>query len=229
MSATILILEFLIFSFIGWILDSAYRCIDEKRLVNAGYFKGPLCPIYGFAGLILLYLFKNLSWLPLILQIIFASIAMVIVEYAGGIFSEKILKIKLWDYSSSRFQIGGHIDLLRSFFWILLTITFYFVFYPLALLLELVLDMPELIELPLLLLFVFGGVWLTFRKAPIQYLDIHGKVTDMTVQRYKELYSMIRKMYKSSSFSSRKKLQRLIQQQLKNTNATLKKMPLKWK
>lgn len=225
--AAILILEFLIFSVIGWVIDSAYRSIDEKKWVNAGYFKGPVCPIYGFGGVILLYLFKNLSNLPLILQIILASLAMILVEYAGGIFSEKILKIKLWDYSFSRFHLGSYIDLLHSLFWFLLTILFYFVLYPLTLMLEAQIHIPEFIELPLLLLFIFGGVWLTFRKAPVLFLDVHGKMTNLTVQKYKELYSMIRKMYRGSSFSAQKKLQRLIQQQLKNTNATLKKMPFK--
>lgn len=227
MSATILILEFLFFSFIGWIIDSAYRTIDEKKWVNAGYFKGPVCPIYGFSGVILLYLFKTLSALPLVLQLFTASLALILVEYVGGIFSERILKIKLWDYSSSRYHLRGRIDLLHSFFWFILAVLFYFVFYPLASYVESKASTPELVELPLLLLFVVGGIWLTFRKAPVQFLDIHGKMTDITVQKYKELYSMIRKMYNTSSFSSRKKLRRLIQQQLKNTNATLKKMPFK--
>ncbi len=228
MSAALLILEFVAFSFLGWIIDSGYRSIDEKKLVNAGYFKGPICPIYGFGGVILLYLFKNVNHLPLILQILLGSFALILVEYVGGIFSEKILKIKLWDYSSSRFQVGGHIDLLHSLFWMVLSIVFYFTLYPLALQLESMLTVPEIVELPLLLLFVLGGIWLTFRKAPIQFLDIHGKMMNITVQKYKELYALIRK-YNRSSLRSRKRLQQLIQQRLKNTNATLKKMPFRLK
>src|SRR3989344_174258 len=210
MAATILIFEFLLFSFIGWFLDSAYRSIDEKRWVNAGYFKGLFCPIYGFGGLILLYLFKNLAELPLALQIFIASVAMILVEYVGGIFSERILKIRLWDYSSSRFHLAGYIDLLHSLFWVLLSVIFYVTLYPLALLLESVILVPEFIELPVLLLFIFGGIWLTFRKAPVQYLDIHGKVINITVEKYTELYSLIQKMYWNSSLPTRRKLQRLI-------------------
>lgn len=229
MVTTILILEFLVFSFVGWIIDSGYRSFLDKKWINAGYFKGLVCPIYGFGGVILLYIFKNFGELPLAMQIILASVAMIMVEYAGGIFSERILKIKLWDYSSSRFHLGGHIDLLHSFFWILLSIIFYFFVYPPALVLESMIAVPEFIELPLLLFFVVGGIWLTFRKAPVLFLDIHGKMTDITVQKYKELYSMIRKMYKSPSFPARKKIQHMIRQQLKNTNASLKKMDFKWK
>ena len=65
-------------------------------------------------------------------------------------------------------------------------------------------------------------------KIALQFLDIHGRMSNITVQKYKEVYSMIRK-YHRSSFQARKKMLRLIQQQLKNTNATLKKIPFKRK
>ncbi len=226
---TILILEFLLFSFLGWVIDSFYRSLKEKKWINAGYFKGPICPIYGFGALIMLYLFKNLIVLPLLLQIIITSLAMIFVEYVGGIFSEKILKIKLWDYSSSRFHLRGYVDLLHSWFWFLLTVFFYFALYPFILRAETHLLVPEAIEFPMLLLFLFGGIWLTLRKAPVHFLDIHGKIMNMTVEKYKGLHSMIRKLSRISSAQARKKLQRLITQQLKNTNATLKKMPFKFK
>src|SRR3989338_7337016 len=228
MSATILILEFLIFSIIGWILDSAYRSIDEKRWVNAGYFKGPVCPIYGFGGLVLIFLFKILDFLSPVVQIIIAALMMVAGEYVGGIFTERILKLKLWDYSASRFHLHGYIHPLHSFYWLVLPIVFYFVLYPLVILFESALAVPDYLEFPILALFMISALWLTIRKMPAQFFEIRGKMMNLTLERYKDVYSMICK-YKKSSFSSRKKLQRLIQQQLKNTNATLKKMPLKWK
>jgi len=228
MAITIIILEFLFFSFIGWILDSAYRSIEERNWINAGYFKGPFCPIYGVGGVILIYLFKNMAWMPLALQLLIASMAMITVEYAGGVFSERILKVKLWDYSSSRFHIGGYIDLLHSFFWMLLSIMFYVVFYPLVLLLEPMVTVPVYLDVFLLLISVAGGIWLTLRKAPVKFLDIHGKMINLTVYKYREIYSLIRKMYRSSSRTAQQELQRLIAEQLKNTNATLKKLHL-WK
>ena len=94
----IYIIEFFIFSFIGWIIDSGYRTFQDKKLVNAGYFRGPFCPIYGLGGLTLLFLFKYLNFLNSLWVIIIASLAMVLVEYIGGIFSVKILKVNLWDY-----------------------------------------------------------------------------------------------------------------------------------
>ncbi|HLD40142.1 MAG TPA: putative ABC transporter permease [Candidatus Nanoarchaeia archaeon] len=223
MSATILILEFLIFSIIGWILDSAYRSIDEKRWVNAGYFKGPVCPIYGFGGLVLIFLFKILDFLSPVVQIIIAALMMVAGEYVGGIFTERILKLKLWDYSASRFHLHGYIHPLHSFYWLVLTIFFYFVLFPLVIFFELWIMVPEYLEVPFLALFVISALWLTIRKMPIQFFEIHGKMMNLTLEKYKELYATLLKMYKSPSLHLKKKLKFILQKQLKNTNATLRR------
>ena len=97
-----------------------------------------------------------------------------------------------------------------------------FFFYSFVLALEKKFLFPEFIELPLLLLFIVTWVWLTLRKAPIQYLDIQGKVMNMTVQRYNELHSLIKRMYKVP-ISAQRKLYHSIEQQLKYTNASLKR------
>ena len=60
---TIYLIEFLIFLFIGWVIDSAYRSVASSKLRNSGYFKGPFCPIYGFGGTLTFYiLFIGLFW-----------------------------------------------------------------------------------------------------------------------------------------------------------------------
>lgn len=224
MAATILILEFLIFSFIGGILDLLYNVATERKWSNTGYFKAPFCPIYGFSALVLIFLFKILSSWSSVVQILIASVALVAVEYVGGIFTEKVLKLKLWDYSASRFHLHSYIHPLHSFYWLVLTILFYYVLFPLTTFFELRVTVPEYFEIPFLALFIISALWLTIRKMPTQFFEIHGKMMNLTLEKYKELYATLRKMYKSSSFQARKKLQRLIQQQLKDSNASLKKI-----
>ena len=63
MVATILILEFLLFSFIGGILDLLYNFATERKWSNTGYFKAPFCPIYGVGALILIFVFKMFAFL----------------------------------------------------------------------------------------------------------------------------------------------------------------------
>lgn len=137
MKFSIYILYFLVFSFIGWIIDSGYRSLHDKKITNAGYFRQlPICPIYGFGGIILVTLFKFFKNENLFLTFIIAAITMVLVEYVGGLFCDKILNQRLWNYSNSKFNLHGHISLLQSFFWTILVIIFYFFFLPQVLIFE---------------------------------------------------------------------------------------------
>ncbi len=221
---TIYILEFFIFSFLGWLLDSGYRSITEKKWINAGYFKGPFCPIYGFGGLVLLFVFTYLDFVSLPWLFILGGISLVLVEYLGGVFVENILHLKLWDYSSSKHHLKGHIDLLHSLYWFLLSILFYYTLLSPFHTLEKSILVPEFVELPLLLIFGGGAVWLTVRKNPAQFLDIKGKVMNLTVERYQELFSNIQRMYQTASLPGKKKLYVVIKRQLRNTGAYLKKI-----
>ena len=38
---------FIIYSFLGWIMESIVRSVSEKKIINTGFLKGPVCPIYG--------------------------------------------------------------------------------------------------------------------------------------------------------------------------------------
>src|SRR3989338_1730330 len=107
---TIYLLEFLLFSFLGGILDLVYNRITEGEWSNSGYFQAPFCPIYGVGGVILVLLYEIFPHFSLFKIIVSGTLAMIIVEYLGGVFTEKMLQVRVWNYSSSRFHISGHID-----------------------------------------------------------------------------------------------------------------------
>ena len=61
-------LIFIMFSVVGWISEVLYVGIfHEHKFVNRGFLHGPLCPVYGFGGVVLLLLPSALysTWLPL--------------------------------------------------------------------------------------------------------------------------------------------------------------------
>ena len=59
----------------------------------------------------------------------FAGCALITaIEYIFGVLFNKILKCKVWDYSNMKFNLGGQICALYSFFWLILS----FLFIPLA-------------------------------------------------------------------------------------------------
>ena len=41
----------ILYSFMGWIWESCYVSIKEKKLVNRGFVTGPVCTIYGVGAM----------------------------------------------------------------------------------------------------------------------------------------------------------------------------------
>ena len=103
---------FWIYSFLGWIVETTYVSIKNKRFINRGFFIGPYCPIYGTGGIILLSLdkYQNDPLVIFILSIFICSI----IEYLTSYFLELIYKVRWWDYSNRFFNINGRICLFNS-------------------------------------------------------------------------------------------------------------------
>ena len=54
-------LVFLLFSLIGWLCEVAYVGIFfEHKFVNRGFLFGPVCPVYGTGGILILSLPQQL-------------------------------------------------------------------------------------------------------------------------------------------------------------------------
>ena len=50
---SIYFLLFIIYSFLGWIMEITVCSIEEKKLVDRGFLIGPICPIYGCGAVII--------------------------------------------------------------------------------------------------------------------------------------------------------------------------------
>ena len=109
-SIYIIILIFFIYSFIGWFNEVIIQLINKKKFVNRGFLIGPICPIYGFGGTLIILLLRRYENDPLILFIM-AIIICSIIEYFTSYFMEKIFKNRWWDYSDKKFNINGRICL----------------------------------------------------------------------------------------------------------------------
>lgn len=122
---------FLIYSFLGWCIESVYKSILEKKLINSGFLFGPICPIYGF-GAIIMYLFlEDVSNKP-ILTFCLGFVVLSLWEYVVGFFLEKVFHTKYWDYSEYRFNLQGRVCLLNSIFWGILGMLFIDVINPIV-------------------------------------------------------------------------------------------------
>ena len=103
-------LYFIIYSFIGWIVEVVAKYIDDKKFVNRGFLLGPICPIYGYGVVLIILLIgnNNNDLLSIFLKSIFICS---ILEYVTSFVMEKLFKARWWDYSQKRFNINGRICL----------------------------------------------------------------------------------------------------------------------
>ena len=107
-------LIFIMFSVVGWVSEVLYVGIfHEHKFVNRGFLFGPICPVYGCGGIVILLLppFLYETWIPLFLA---SMILCTIVEYFVSWMLEKIFHTRWWDYSHYKFNINGRICLLNS-------------------------------------------------------------------------------------------------------------------
>lgn len=119
-----IILAFFICAFLGWILECSYKSIKERRWVNSGMLKGPLCPIYGFGGIFTLFFNQLLfsqsnyqGYVLVIMQFIVFSLSMTLIEYIGGLALLDKKDMRLWDYSNEPCQYKGLVCLRFSIYW----------------------------------------------------------------------------------------------------------------
>ncbi len=108
---------FLIYAFLGWVLETAAAALKQRRFVNRGLINGPFCMIYGFTALLLSVVLQDMTGVHLAF---FAMLYATGVEWITGHLIELIWKERWWDYRDIRWNIGGYICLPASVLWGLL-------------------------------------------------------------------------------------------------------------
>lgn len=102
-------LWFILYSMIGWIMETILCSINEKRLAKRGFLYGPYCPIYGFGAVLCLLLLGRIEN-PVAL--FFAAMALCgTLEYITGWLLERLFHQKWWDYSDMPLNLHGRVCL----------------------------------------------------------------------------------------------------------------------
>lgn len=101
-------LLFLIYSFIGWLIEVIGKLIEKHKFINRGFLIGPICPIYGHGCILMILTLSRYKDNPLTLFICAIFICSLL-EYFTSYFMEKIFKARWWDYSTKRFNLNGRI------------------------------------------------------------------------------------------------------------------------
>ena len=120
-------LYFIVYSVLGWCMETVYCSILERRFVPRGFLFGPMCPIYGVGVLMMVCWFQPLMDRPVLFYLT-ATVCMSAWEYFVGWFLETTTHIKYWDYSMYRFNLKGRICLWVCLMWgVLSFLVLYFI------------------------------------------------------------------------------------------------------
>ncbi len=111
---------FLIYSFFGFLLEVVFaRVTRNPKRDRKCFYLLPLCPVYGFGALLILWAARFSGgdpWRVAVYSFFCATAA----EYLMGLFYEKALGVAFWDYSHLPLNIGGKVCLLFSLAWCVL-------------------------------------------------------------------------------------------------------------
>lgn len=104
------ILFFFSFAFIGWCWEVIYHLMGHGVFVNRGTQYGPWLPIYGWGGVLILFLLKKFRSNPF--KLFSTSFLLCgIIEYFGAWYLETFCHLKYWDYTGFFLNIKGRVCL----------------------------------------------------------------------------------------------------------------------
>lgn len=124
-----LLLYFFIYASIGWLLETLYALGVLGHFVKRGFLFGPLCPIYGFGGVILIQFLKKYKSSPIKL-FCYSAIVFTIFEYVAGFALDALFAGRWWDYTNDFMNLNGRISIFYTFAWGTIAILFINLIHP---------------------------------------------------------------------------------------------------
>lgn len=110
---------FVIYSFLGWLMETVFAALRKGRLLNRGFLSAPFSPVYGLTAISFAIFLPELKSTPFFL-FLEGMILATFLELVTGVLLERIFHQKWWDYSGERFQFEGYICLRYALLWGLL-------------------------------------------------------------------------------------------------------------
>ncbi len=109
----------LVYSLVGWIIETVVGSLKHKKFVNRGFLTGPFCLVYGITAVLMTVTTEDLLGNTFFL-FLGCGILATAVEWFTGRLLEHLNSHKWWDYSSKKWNYDGYICLqctLRTCLW----------------------------------------------------------------------------------------------------------------
>lgn len=144
--------RFFIYSFLGFLLEVAFaRLTRQPKRDRKCFIFLPLCPVYGFGAVLILWLAQLWNAGPLLIMLIGfwgASAA----EYLFDAFYDRVLGVRFWDYASLPLNLNGRVCILFSLAWTALSLLLVYRLSPLVD--ALIFHIPPVFTPPTVILFL---------------------------------------------------------------------------
>ena len=111
-----LVAAFVIYSILGWLVESIYMSFCNRKLTNRGFAKSPFCPIYGFGAVIGYLVLSPLRSNYVLLYFTGAFLA-TFFEFWVGKLMIRLFGELWWDYNDKPFNYKGIICLESTIAW----------------------------------------------------------------------------------------------------------------
>ena len=118
---------FLLYSFLGWVIEVIYHAVTQGKIVNRGFLNGPVCPVYGFGMLVVLMpgstvssgtdAASGVSQMSPLLLFLFGMLLATAVELAAGWLLDRLFHARWWYYSEKPLNLHGYICFEFSIIW----------------------------------------------------------------------------------------------------------------
>lgn len=108
---------FLLYAIIGWVWETTFVSIKEKKYINRGFLRGPYIPIYGFSCMTIIVVLQALDFprsdylFTILIQITIISFISVVWEFGTSWIMERLFKQRWWDYSYKKYNLQGRVSL----------------------------------------------------------------------------------------------------------------------
>ena len=116
---TELIWLFLVYAFLGWIIETVVGSVKTRKFTNRGFSTGPFCLVYGVSAAIMAVTLDDLINNTFFL-FLGCGILSTVIEWITGKLLERLNSHKLWDYSKKKWNYDGYICLQYSILWAIL-------------------------------------------------------------------------------------------------------------
>ena len=110
---------FFIYSLAGWLFEVLFVALRRRKYVDRGVLNGPLCVVYGVAGVIIAVTMPDIRE-NLFFVFLYSALYATVIEWIAGHILESASGVRWWDYSHLPFNLDGYVALPVSVVWGLL-------------------------------------------------------------------------------------------------------------